>query len=170
MRAVVAVYVAPVPDGLMNASEYSSSASQLRFSASASCANGDECSIAAQPPLASTTGSVAPRNATCSNRYTMVASRIEPITPNGTLRPGFLASPARFTGLWKPLKLNTMPLIATAVRIADMLYACGPPCAPTWKFSGWNEVAISAIAVSAGTTSLYSVIHVLVFAKRFTLQ
>jgi hypothetical protein len=63
-----------------------------------------------------------------------------------------------------------MPLIATAVRTADRLIACVPPCAPTLKFSGWNDVAISAIAVSAGTTSLYSVIQVLVLANRFTLQ
>jgi hypothetical protein len=68
------------------------------------------------------------------------------------------------------LKLKTMPLIATAVRIADRLTACAPPVAPTWKFSGWNSVAISAIAVAAGTTSLNSVIALLVLANSFTLQ
>ncbi|MCY1308975.1 hypothetical protein D9M69_625610 [compost metagenome] len=43
----------------------------------------------------------------------------EPIRANGMLRPGLRASPARLTGLWKPLKLKTMPLAATAVNTAD---------------------------------------------------
>ena len=68
------------------------------------------------------------------------------------------------------MKLKTMPLIATAVRIAGRLNACVPPCAPIEKLPGWNSVAISAIAVAAGTISLNTVIAEFVRAKSFTLQ
>src|ERR1700736_3697717 len=102
MRAVVAVYVIPVPLGLTKASAYSNSASQFRLSASANCANGELYSRAAQPSD-KCSGATEPKKATCSIKYTTVLNAIEPKIAKGTLRPGWRASPARFTGLWKPL-------------------------------------------------------------------
>ena len=84
--------------------------------------------------------------------------------------PGLRASPARFTGLWKPLKLNTMPVVATAVSTAAKSSAWASPCTPTEKFSVWKPLAISASAVAAGTTSLKTVMAVLERANSFTLQ
>ncbi|MCW0417286.1 hypothetical protein NB689_003040 [Xanthomonas sacchari] len=86
------------------------------------------------------------------------------------LRPGLRASPARFTGLWKPLKLNTMPAVATAVSTAAKSMVWLPPCRPTLKFSLWKPLAINATPVSAGTTSLNTVIRLLERANSLTLQ
>jgi hypothetical protein len=66
----------------------------------------------------------------------IVASTIEPSTLIGTLRAGFLASPAILMGLWKPLKLNTMPLVATAVSTEARLKTLPAVWAPTWKLAG----------------------------------
>ncbi len=99
-----------------------------------------------------------------------MASAIEQTIANGMLLPGLRASPARFTGLWKPLKLNTMPAIATAVSTEAKSVECTSPWMPTLKFSGWKPVIISSTAVSAGITSLNSVIAVFERANSFTLQ
>ena len=80
------------------------------------------------------------------------------------------ASPARFTGLWKPLKLNTMPAVATALSTAAKSTACASPWMPTLKFWAWKPLAMSATPVAAGTTSLNSVMVVLEWAKTLTLQ
>lgn len=44
-----------------------------------------------------------------------VAIKIDPTMAIGIERPGFFASPAMLIGLWKPLKANTIPDVATAV-------------------------------------------------------
>ena len=94
-----------------------------------------------------------------------------PNTASGTLRWGFFASPARLIGLWKPLKLNTMPLVAVAARIAAMFRgSLEPACRPTLKFARWNPAAIKATPVAAGMTSLKAVMPALVLAKSFTPQ
>ena len=99
-----------------------------------------------------------------------MASKIEQTIANGMLLPGLRASPARFTGLWNPLKLNTIPAIATAVRIEGKSVLCSSPWMPTLKFSAWKPLAISSTAVSAGITSLNRVIAVFERANSFTLQ
>ena len=87
-----------------------------------------------------------------------------PNTASGTLRAGFLASPARLIGLWKPLKLNTMPLVAVAARMAETLIASRPGCRPTLKLAVWKPAAIRATPVTAGITSLKAVMPALVLA------
>ncbi len=96
------------------------------------------------------------------------ASRIEPITANGTLFEGLRASPARFTGLWKPLKLNTMPLVATAVNTADQPYGANELAVP--KFSLWKPEVSKPRIVRPGMMNLNTVMAVFARANTFTPQ
>ncbi|MNC05229.1 hypothetical protein D3C77_626170 [compost metagenome] len=63
-----------------------------------------------------------------------------------------------------------MPLAATAVNTADQPYGAKLATEPSPKFCVLNWVEISATAVSAGTTSLNTVIAVLVLTNSFTPQ
>ena len=85
-------------------------------------------------------------------------------TARGTLRAGFLASPARLIGLWKPLKAKTIPLVVTAPKMAGRFIAAWPGCRPTAKFERWKPATIRAIPVRAGMTSLKPVIPALLLA------
>ena len=90
------------------------------------------------------------------------AAASEPNTAMGTLRPGFLASPDMLIGLWKPLRLKMMPLVAAAPsRVAA--WTGGPPvCRPRAKLAGWKPAMSRTTPVSSGTTSLNAVIAPLV--------
>src|ERR1700758_752495 len=96
------------------------------------------------------------------------ASRIEPITANGTLFAGLRASPARLIGLWKPLNANTMPLVATAVSTDDQPYGANVVVWP--KFSECTPVIIRPTIVAPGIRNLKIVIAELARANSLTPQ
>src|SRR5690349_25156948 len=98
----------------------------------------------------------------------MAAAITEPMTAIGTLRLGLRASPAMFTGPWKPLKENTMPEVATAVSTAERPYGAKPPC--WWKLPLWKPVEMRPTMVAAGMANLSAVIQLLACEKALTDQ
>src|SRR5690606_22983071 len=96
------------------------------------------------------------------------AIRIDPTTAIGIERLGFFASPARLTGLWKPLKANTTPEVATAVSTPDQPWGAKPPWSV--KFSAWKPAAINPATVRRGTASLNTVMALFAAANRRTVQ
>ena len=122
----------PVPLGLMNASTYNSIASQFRLTHAGEFGER-RTEIDAVP--AGLRQQIRRHRAEVGHLQQQIDDRgqtqIEPKMAKGMLRPGLRASPARFTGLWKPLKLKTMPAVATAVSTAAKSMTCAPPLMPT---------------------------------------
>ncbi len=88
---------------------------------------------------------------------------IERMTALGSDLPGLRASPAMFSGDWKPLYAQTMPETATAVKTALQPFGVKPPLSLTLLVS--KCASISAPAVRIGTTTLKTVIALFVLAN-----